>query len=79
MRKKWTVAAYDPNGTFVDTIGRTFWTRKGAKREERKYRLNGLATALMVPNRDGIQVPLTNYRVCEVSEAGGNIVLWRYP
>lgn len=70
LRRKWTVGAFDPNGRWVDTIGRKYWTWSGARRAKIRYELLG---GVLVSNRHGELVPLTNYRVIEVSEVGRNI------
>jgi hypothetical protein len=61
--RKWIVMGTDPTGREVDTTGRIFYTRRGAKREKRAY--DTLAAARICVPHQGRQVPLVSYAVQE--------------
>lgn len=70
MRRRWAVAAFDPNGMPVGNTGRKFLTLWGAEREQRRYNTE---PRVRVPQiTDGKidmtrpSVPLTTYRVVEL-------------
>lgn len=54
----YVIRVYDPRGTFVDTTGRVFLTKAGARRDARRY----ASHKFLVPYQ-GDMVPLCNYVV----------------